>query len=100
MYWYSFMVSLEDVQTQRNGMIAIIFATGDSIRKRSDSGIYLKVSRLFDAVPHKNRGIHLCYEDETLAYVFPNPIKVIQLTVDTLTRTKFRVHHGTFDVLP
>ena len=96
MFWYAYMAAAEDVQTQRNGLIAIIFAVGDSIRRRLDSAAYLRLSKLLNAIPYLVRGVHFCYEDEVVAHIYPNPIKIIQLAVDTFTRAKFRVHHGTF----
>ena len=94
MFWYSVMVAVEDVQTQRNGIISVIFAFGDSVRRPLDSATFLHLSKLFNTIPYLLRGIHFCYEDTIIAHVYPNPIRIIQLAVDTLTRTKLRVHHG------
>ena len=94
MFWYSLMVAQEDVQTQRNGIISVIFAIGDSIRRPLEGGIFLHLSKFLKTVPYLLRGFHFCYEDEFIAHVYPNPIKIVQLAVDTLTRTKLRIHHG------
>ena len=96
MFCYGYMVAEEDVRTQQNGIISVIFAVGDSIRRPLDSGTFLQVPKLLKAIPSLIRGIHFCYEDEFIVNVYPNPIKIIQLAVDTLTRTKLRVHHGKF----
>ena len=89
------MVALEDVQTQRNGITSVVFAVGDSIRRPMDSGIFLKTMKLLETAPSIVGGIHFCYEDEFTARAYPTPIKLVQMAVDTLTRTKFRgkSHH-------
>ena len=96
MHWYAYMVAEEDIQTQQNGVIGIIFAIGDSIRHPLDGGLFIKTSKLLQVIPSLVRGIHFCYEDKFLVHVYPNPIKIVQLAVDTLTRTKLRIHHGKF----
>lgn len=90
------MVAAKDVQTQQNGMISVIFATGDSIRRPLDGSTFLQSTKVINALPILVGGMHFCYEDELIGQVYPNPIKLVQLTIDTLTRTKFRVHHGAY----
>ena len=95
MFWYAYMVALEDIRMQKKGSIGIIFALGDAIRRPVDYRVFFKLRKLIDAIPMPVRGFHFCYDDQTIAQVRPNPITVIQWAMDTLTRTKFRVHYGT-----
>ena len=89
------MAALEDINMQKNGLIAIILAIGDSIRRQVDYSIYFQLRKLADAIPVFVRGFHFCYEDEYVGQV-ANPITAVQWAMDTLTRTKFRVHHGKY----
>lgn len=89
------MNALEDVQTQTNGATMIVFCAGDSIRKPVNPQGSLQYPKVLASVPLFWAGIHFCYEDKTAARMFPNPFSLLQLALDTMTRMKFRAHHGT-----
>lgn len=66
MMWYISMVAAEDVQTQRNGVIGVFFARGDSIRRPVDTSTFLQVPTMMEAVPIAIRSLHYCYEDKMM----------------------------------
>lgn len=88
------MNALEDIQTQINGATMIIFCIGETLRKPVDVPSVLQYPKLLASIPINWAGIHYCYEDKVAAKMFPNPITLAQLAVDTMTRIKFRTHHG------
>lgn len=57
MLWYSFMVALEDLQTQQRGITAIVFAVGDSLRRPVDTQTFLQLPKLINAIPATLCGI-------------------------------------------
>lgn len=89
------MNALEDVGTQIHGAVLVIFSLGQSMRRPIDRKCFMESQRIMEAVPITWAGCHFCYEDTIATQIFPNPITLMQVASDTLSRIRFRAHHGT-----
>ena len=85
---------VNDVAVQKNGAIMIYAAFNGSFAKDVDADSLRECEKVFSSTPIRWGGIHFCYDFKSAAEVDPNPIKIAQLLLDTLTRTKFRIHYG------
>ena len=88
------MVAAEDVRTQINGGIAIIFSAGESMQKPADIPSMMQLSRILKATPLYWAGNHFCYEDKSATKITVNSIKLVQLAMDAVSRIRFRIHKG------
>ena len=84
----------EDVQTQVNGGIAIVFSAGTSLRKPTDISSMMQLSRILKATPLYWAGNHFCYEDNSAPRLAMNSIQLVQLAMDAASRIRFRIHKG------
>lgn len=88
------MMALEDVKTQKNGIVLIIFSTGMTLRRYINTDTVLRVHTTFESIPFRFAATHFCYEDRMPQSIVPNPITVLQLGVGMINRVRFRAHHG------
>lgn len=72
----------------------VIFSVGETIRRPLDVQSILQTQKMMKSLPMYWAGIHFCYEDKVAAQVYPNPITLVQMAFDTITRMRFRIHHG------
>ena len=88
------MMALEDVKTQQNGIVLIIFSTGLTLRRYVNTDTVSRVHAIFESIPFRFAAIHFCYEDKLPQSIVPNPISVFQLGVGMMNRVRFRAYHG------
>jgi hypothetical protein len=89
--FYSAMVNVDSLETQRKGMVLVLWALGNS-----NSGFRLsvntprKTAAVQRAVPCKIVGFHICYDT-----IFLKPIlATFQLGCDLFAGIRFRSHYG------
>lgn len=92
--FYSSMVNMESVETQRKGMVVVFWAIGsNNSGARISASTYWKAARVQRCVPVKLVGFHFCYDT-----IFIRPIvSTIQLGVDFFSGIRLRSHFGEAD---
>lgn len=83
------MLALKDIDTQKNGVVAIPYNVGSG--KSKDRQAILKNAQLVTALPMRFTAVHYCYDDEKLLGLFYVAMYVLQKAA----RIRCRFHLGT-----
>lgn len=95
--WYVLMSALDDLQTQKNGMVCLYFSLAKTDLKKAYNAEFLfKSNRVYECIPFWFVGLHLCFEKDTLQTKLPNPIAIMQIAIGTQCRVRSRTHVGMF----
>lgn len=91
MYYYQFMAALEDENTQKKGIVNVIYNVDcTSINLRMDKETFSAGSAFVEALPFRIVAMHFCYNNERLLPI----MSFIQLAVGQQNRIRFRAHFG------
>jgi hypothetical protein len=86
------MVALEDEETQRKGLVQIIYNVNERWRETFDKELYMGVGKIRAATPIRVVSIHYCFNDPAFGVI----IKLVYVALEMHTRTRVRLHYGTF----
>eukprot|EP00529_Nitzschia_sp_RCC80_P002194 CAMPEP_0113494020 /NCGR_PEP_ID=MMETSP0014_2-20120614/28893_1 /TAXON_ID=2857 /ORGANISM="Nitzschia sp." /LENGTH=897 /DNA_ID=CAMNT_0000387903 /DNA_START=253 /DNA_END=2946 /DNA_ORIENTATION=- /assembly_acc=CAM_ASM_000159 len=87
-FYYIIMSLIEDVETQRNGMILMGVNVGP--KRRVDREIVFNVHKVRRALPIRTVAIHYCYDDMRMI-----PMMTLgMLAMGAAGRVRFRPHYG------
>jgi hypothetical protein len=90
--WYLFTSSLKDEETQKKGVVMVIFNVGKMAVKENLS--FLKrVHKVREGIPKKIVGGHYCYNDSSLRPF----VAGLRLFLDKEARRRFRPHYGSHE---
>ena len=95
MFWYNMMTMLEDEETQKSGVILVMYATGDTADLFHTSPnhpmyeAFWKWPRIFPYVPHRIEAIHFWYDDPSVKPL----LAVMQMGAGPYYRQRLRVHY-------
>jgi hypothetical protein len=91
------MVNVESLETQRKGMVLVLWALGNSNSgARISAYTYRKIASVQRAAPCKIVGFHICYDN-----VFIRPIvATFQLGCDLFAGIRLRSHYGKLAISP
>jgi hypothetical protein len=84
------MVALEDVETQKRGVVAVLFQYHYEGRHPIGMGPLLKFVR---GLPYKFMGVHYCCSQESMPFFLPFQ-NMIQYLIGSNGRRHFRTHRG------
>jgi hypothetical protein len=88
--WYQLMAALEDEDTQRKGMVSVLYNI-ELGKAEPDYPELLKNSHMInDALPFRNVAVHYCYDSASLRPA----MTLYQLVVSGNIRLRFRAHYG------
>ena len=98
--WYLYMNALEDANTQRYGIVQVMYCMGSAEIERNkmkkpafNVEIIAKSSRLFSCLPFRLVALHVCLDDQTAKPPFFN---IFQMAVEMNYRFRFRMHSGMY----
>jgi hypothetical protein len=93
-FWYliSTIVSEESQESQRNGIVLVIFGMGP--RAQADRNTLWKLVYILRSLPIRVASVHFCYDDLE-AKAIAN-LSVVAL--DRKSRARFRTHYGKFEM--
>ncbi|KAL3925547.1 MAG: hypothetical protein SGARI_005823 [Bacillariaceae sp.] len=87
-FFYMIMVAIQDVETQRKGLLMIGVNVGPN--RLIDRKLPWNVHKVRQALPVRIMGIHYCYDDVRMM-----PMLTIGMLVsNAATRVRFRAHYG------
>lgn len=86
------MVLLKDEETQLKGLVQIVYNVNDQWKKTFDKELYVGVAKIRAATPIRVVSIHYCFNDAAFGAI----IKVVSLALEMHTRTRTRLHYGTY----
>lgn len=99
--WYTNMVALTDLETQRKGSIVIQLNSNPNwisqqLNKTKAtsviySGLLPRVAKVVKAIPSKKAAVHYCFEDAKFGAI----IKTVTSVLQKHSRTRTRMHRGT-----
>jgi hypothetical protein len=91
-YFYNAMMMTDDVETQRKGVVAIMYTMGQGQPRRSAKGINTvwKFGIMFRSLPLPLSSIHFCYDNHS----WRPTMSILQLTADLFLRLRFKAHRG------
>lgn len=84
------MSALEDEETQKRGVVCVVYNVEPHSEIANDPRIYLNVYKLLPSLPVKVMGAHYCVQDAHLR-LFMSSIRV---AMSREVRLRSRVHHG------
>jgi hypothetical protein len=87
------MSALEDDETQRKGVVCVVYNIEPRSALANDPRIYLNVYQLLPNLPFKMMGAHYCVQDAHLR-LFMSSIRV---AMSREVRLRSRVHHGSHE---
>ena len=85
------MTALQDEETQKKGIVMIIYNVSENWTKYFDPKALKKVAQLRQVMPTKLASMHYCYLDPAFGAV----INLIVRTVQRNIRTRTKLHSGT-----
>jgi hypothetical protein len=88
--YYILMTALLDEETQRRGIVCVVFNVEPRSPLANDPRIYLNVYKLLPTLPMRMMGAHYCVQDSHLR-LFMSSIRV---AMSREVRLRSRVHHG------
>jgi hypothetical protein len=91
-FWYTVTAPAENEETQKRGMVLVSYNIG--ITNPDRSGVF-KIASIFNALPVKVAGIHVCVDDPKTVIV----AKLASMLVGSYGALRFRCHYGTLSLL-
>ena len=88
--WYNHMTLLKDEETQKQGMVQIVYNVNDRWRENFDRDLYLGVAKIRAATPIRVVSVHYCFNDPAFGAI----IKLVTTALEMHTRTRTRLHYG------
>jgi hypothetical protein len=85
------MVCAEDVETQRKGVVGILWTLGPTGKVSIPIQNLAKQVELSKALPLRIAALHFCHDN----YVVQPILLGLKLFLDTFTRVRLRSHYGT-----
>ena len=89
--WYMLMTSLLDEETQKRGIVGLVYNNDGTVR-HEDRICTWKSGHLLSVLPVRIVAMHYCYE----AAQYRSLLSLATTVVGAKTRARFRPHHGTF----
>ena len=91
--YYILMSALEDEETQKKGVVCVVYNVEPRSTLANDPRIYLNVYQLLPRIPFRMMGAHYCVQDAHLR-LFMSSIRV---AMSREVRLRSRVHHGSHE---
>jgi hypothetical protein len=88
--YYILMSALEDEETQKKGIVCVVYNVEPRSKLAKDPRIYLNVYKLLPSIPMKMMGAHYCVQDAHLRQFMSS----IRVAMSREVRLRSRVHHG------
>lgn len=93
--YYNGMINVESVETQRKGIVVIVWAIGGTGSRRIlSASTFWKSAAVQRALPARVVAFHICYDHIILRPI----ISTMQLGCDFFTGVRFRSHYGTVSI--
>ena len=92
--WYQLMVSLQDEDTQKYGVVDVVYNIGLAKHDAQFADVIAKAHMLRDGVPFRLSALHYCYDNPLLR----SAMSLVQIMVGRDYRLRFRTHFGRFAV--
>eukprot|EP00934_Nitzschia_sp_Nitz4_P009404 Nitzschia sp. Nitz4//scaffold99_size76975//32504//34201//NITZ4_005575-RA/size76975-snap-gene-0.2-mRNA-1//1//CDS//3329560847//9394//frame0 len=89
--WYLLSQASRDVETQRRGIISLIYAVCDNWVEKFDKVTFRGIDKLKRALPVRTTGVHYCYSDPTFGAL----VSFISAIFHRRSRVRSRLHRGT-----
>lgn len=84
------MLALKDVETQKNGLIAIIYNVCDTWLNKFPANLFRQVTQLLKSIPLRQPAIHYCYSDPSFGAL----ISLITNSIERNARARTKLHRG------
>jgi hypothetical protein len=88
--YYVLMCAVEDEETQKKGIVSVVYNVEPKSPLANDPRIYLNVYQLLPALPIRMMGAHYCVQDSGLRRFMSS----IRVAMSRELRLRSRVHHG------
>jgi hypothetical protein len=92
--WYVFTTTLRDEETQKKGIVMVVYNTG-TVPKAEEMKVMSRIHYARSGIPKKVVGAHYCYSDASLRPF----VAGIRLFMEKEMRNRLRAHYGTHDDL-
>jgi len=88
--WYIFMVASMDEESQKKGMVALIYNVDPNWKDTFDAELFAGVGKIVKSAPLRNAATHYCFLDPAFGAI----VKFISMAMDRNSRTRTRLHRG------
>lgn len=93
-FWYILNTAAIDEETQKKGMVFVLYNVASDWIKRMDVDLFLRILKVRNASPIKLMGAHYCFKDPAFGAL----INIVNQTVERPIRVRTRMHRGTYDL--
>jgi hypothetical protein len=87
----------EDVETQRKGMVLLIYQPAPNAKVCMDRQERESVSTMLEAVPQRTSAVHICIPDNPVSQML-KAVVLISIGQDRRTRTRFHTGNTCCDI--
>ncbi|KAL3924666.1 MAG: hypothetical protein SGILL_000903 [Bacillariaceae sp.] len=88
--YFLLMCAVEDEETQKKGIVSVVYNVEPRTPVANDTRIYLNVYQLLPTLPIRMMGAHYCVQDSDLRRFMSS----IRVAMSREVRLRSRVHHG------
>jgi hypothetical protein len=85
------MTALIDEETQKKGVVVVVYNVTPNWSEGLDSELYEGVARVKNSTPVRTACVHYCFMDPAFGAL----IKLVSMTMERHTRIRTRLHRGT-----
>ncbi|KAL3908403.1 MAG: hypothetical protein SGARI_003077 [Bacillariaceae sp.] len=91
--YYLLMCAVEDEETQKKGIVSVVYNVEPKSPLANDPSVYLNVYQLLPTLPIRMMGAHYCVQDSDLRKFMSS----IRVAMSREVRLRSRVHHGSHE---
>jgi hypothetical protein len=91
--YYILMAAVDDEETQKRGVVCVVYNVEPKSSLANDPRIYLNVYQLLPTLPIRMMGAHYCVQDANLRQFMSS----IRVAMSREVRLRSRVHHGSHE---
>ena len=88
--FYCIMKAVEDIETQKKGVVGVLYTVGQSIKQGHETNATWKGPKLWKAMPFRLEALHCCYDRMMWLPI----LSIIRVSANLFTRLRVRCHYG------
>lgn len=90
--YYILMSAIEDEETQKRGVAAIIYNVGDFMKGKTNPKTLYQGCWIQNSLPFKMCSLHHCFNDRAFRFI----VNITMYFFSEEAKAKAKMHHGTF----